>query len=245
MQTLKFLAFSCIHCPLQDNAFVDWMLGKIGEHRPDVVVHLGDGREANSASKWPSEYDWTLEDEYESHNTFLASVRKEAGDASLVMLEGNHDDNIRAIGRIDAGLRSLCLPEKHEPELKHWKVLPYTYSQRGIYRIGSVTFGHGYEAGQNADEAQSLLLGMPYGLWIGGHTHRPQHVTQVFKTKAIPLPYWYANAGCGRVMETDYMQRKRQHQWGQGIVVGESQPLKSPRMSKTWDAHLELFRMYE
>jgi predicted phosphodiesterase len=244
--TKKFIAFSCVHCPLEDGEAVEWMLGKIREHKPDVVVHLGDGREAASASKWPSEHTWTLEDEYQRHNTLLANIRKAAGDkAKLVMMEGNHDDNIRAIGRINSQLRSLCLPEMHEPELKNWRVFPYTYSQRGVYRLGSVSFAHGYEAGQNSDKAQSVLLGMPYGLFVSGHTHRPKHITQVMMTQAIPLPYWFANAGCLRTMDCDFMERKRQHQWGQAVVVGESRETKSPRMSKTWDAHTEIFRMYE
>ena len=161
------------------------------------------------------------------------------------MMEGNHDDNIRSIGRIDPGLRSLCVPEKHEPELKHWKVFPYTYSKRGIYRIGSVTFAHGYECGLNSDEAQGYILGIPHGLFVSGHTHRPKPVTQGYKTKAIPLPYWHANVGCMRNMECNFMQRKRQHQWGQAIVVGESKPSKSPRMTRTWSAETQFFRMYE
>ena len=243
--TKTFLAFSCTHHPLQDDSAIDWMLGKIDEYKPDVVVHLGDGHEAASASKWPTEFDFDLKDEYAAHNQFLADIRSVSGKAELVMMEGNHDDNIRAVGRIDKQFRPMLTPEQWEPELKHWKVYPYVYSSRGVHSLGNVHFFHGYECNQSSDKFQTVLLGKPYGLGVSGHTHRPKHVEQVHMTQAVPLPYWFANAGCMRTMDCDYMERKRQHQWGQAIVVGESRITKSPRMSRTWDARTEIFRMYD
>ena len=63
-----WIAFSCPHVPLQCDAAIDWMLGQISDLSPDVIIHLGDGHEADSASRWPSEYDWSLEDEFVGHN---------------------------------------------------------------------------------------------------------------------------------------------------------------------------------
>jgi predicted phosphodiesterase len=245
MKATKFLAFSCPHCPLEDRAAVDWMIGRIEDEKPDVIVHLGDGHEADSASKWPAENDWEIRDEWESHNGFLERVRKAYPKARRVFLPGNHDDNFAQIGRIDNRVRNALHYRDHEPALAHWEQpAPYVYCRRkGVFRIGQVTFAHGYECGANSDEMQSILLGVPFGLFVSGHTHRPTPlVGRARRSANVPLPYWFANAGCLRDLKPAYMQRKRSHLWGQGVVIGEAMPLKSPRMSRQWEARVEIFR---
>ncbi len=247
IDTKSFLAFSCVHCPLQDAEAVDFLLHTIGKLKPDVIVHLGDGHEADSASRWPNEYDWSLSEEFKSHNEFLKSIRKASPKSRRIFLPGNHDDNLQSINRIDIRLRNLCDYNEHEPELReHWEQpINYVYSRRrGVWRLGQVTFCHGYEASASADELQSILLGMPYGLFVGGHTHKPLDVTQAYKTRSIPLPYWYANTGCMRDMKPVWMARKRTHQWGQAITVGKASIVKSPRMSRQWDAQTIIFKSY-
>ncbi len=64
---VKFLAFSCPHFRIQDNEAISKLLDGIALFKPDVIVHMGDGHEADSATKWPSSYTFTLEDEYTSH----------------------------------------------------------------------------------------------------------------------------------------------------------------------------------
>ena len=246
----KFLAFSCTHCPLQDNEAIEWLIQQIRQHKPDVIVHLGDGHEMASCSRWPNEYDWDLELEYVEHNRILRNVRKAAPkDARLLFLPGNHDANLLAVGRLDKRYRNLLDYRDHESEFieKNWEIpTSYEYNkQRGVFRLGQVTFAHGYEAGQNADEFHTLLLGVPYGLYVGGHTHRPMAPTRAFRTKAVPLPYWYANAGCMREMNPDWMKRKRSNLWGQAAVLGEVSILKSPRVNKNWNAETRIFRMKE
>jgi predicted phosphodiesterase len=247
-ERVTFLAFSCPHCPLEDKEAVDWLVQEIAGRKPSVVVHLGDGHEADSASRWPSEYDWPLSEEFKAHNEFLRRVREAQPSARRVFLPGNHDANLQAINRIDKKLRDLCDYRIHEDELKHWEQpCDYVYDRhRGVFRLGQVTFGHGYEAAANADEVQSITLGSPYGLWVGGHTHRPLPVTQARKTQQIPLPYWYANAGTLRdIWDVDYMTRKRRHLWGQAIVVGDVVVTKSPRMSRQWDAETVVRTMFD
>lgn len=246
----RFLAFSCPHVPFEDAAAIAWLHSKIQEHKPDLLVHLGDGHEADAASKWENEHDtpFTLKDEFDHHNELLKSLRKSApANCRRVFLPGNHDDNIMAAGRIDKRIRDLCDYRLHESEFRdgNWKIpCEYVYDRkRGTFRIGQVTFSHGFEAGNSSDEMQSILLGVPFGLLVSGHTHRVQHVQRAYKTKQVPLPYWYANPGCMRDMKPEYVKRKRTHQWGQAIVVGEASDLKSPRVSKEWSAHVEVFRM--
>jgi predicted phosphodiesterase len=247
----KFLAFGCTHVPFHDPAAIEWLSEKIGEHKPDVLIHLGDLEEADAASKFPSEYNFDLDDEHQAAHDLLGKLRRSAKkDCRLIRLPGNHDANIDEEMRINKKVRKLCSfkrwrPEEGEAESKHWHVpCEYTYDRKkGVYRIGQVTFCHGYECGANSGEFQSILLGTPYGLYIDAHTHRPIHVTRAYRTKQVPLPYWYANVGCMRDLKPKFVERKRTHQWGQGIVVGEATDLKSPRVSREWSAHTEIFRM--
>jgi 3',5'-cyclic AMP phosphodiesterase CpdA len=230
------------------------MLGRIRHHAPDVVVHLGDGHEASAASKFEDEEKTELKEDFAEHNQFLETVRTTAELAAdgkpvqCVFLPGNHDDNILAMGRIDKHIRSCCDYREHEPELKEkrWEMpAKYVYDRKlGTFSIGQVTFAHGYEAGQSSDEFQSILLSQyTHSLFVSGHTHRPVHVTRSLRTKAVPLPYWYANAGCLRDLKPGYVARKRTHLWGQAIVAGEAQLISSPRTTRQWDAQTEIFRM--
>ncbi len=244
-----FAAFSCWHAPLVDKAAFNWSLRMIAERKPQVIVHLGDGLEADSASRWPSEATWTLEDEFESFNDHLRAVREVAGDAELVFIEGNHDANLLAANRIDKRLRGMAdyRNSPYVPELQYWDTKTrYKYSRRyGVYRLGPVAFTHGFEHARNAGEAQSFLLGDPYGLLVWGHTHRPSAPRRIYKGD-IPLPYWETNVGCLRnIDDVGYMERKRRHAWGQAMLFGETAITKSVRMSKNWDAELLVYRMFE
>jgi len=248
----SWLYFACPHCPLEDKEFYEWLLFHIGSRKPDVIIHGGDGHEADSASRWPSEYDWDLKHEFNSHNEYLKGIRKASPKSRRIFLPGNHDDNMLTLNRIDRKLRSLCDYREHEPELEYWEQpCTYTYSRdKGVFRLGQVTFAHGYEAGVSADEIQSITLGIPYGLYVGGHTHRPREVSQAMRTRAVPLPYWYANAGCARnIKDVPYMERKRRFNWGQGIVVGESANWRYEQsfmpQSPQWKAETVIFRMYD
>jgi predicted phosphodiesterase len=246
----KFVAFSCPHCPLQDKEAVDWLLGRIDGLRPDVVVHLGDGHEADSASRWPSEYTWGIKDEFKAHNAFLRDIRKVTRRGTrLVFLPGNHDDNFQAVGRLPDKLRGALdyRDAVHEPELaEHWEIAAeYDYHRtRGVFRLGQVAFAHGYEAGVNADKFHAVMLADPGGLYVGGHLHRPtMGIQRASLTAAVPLPYWYANPGCLRNLSPQYMRRQRKHNWGQGLVHGECNPLARGRIKPDWKAHVEIFRM--
>lgn len=249
MTTKTFLAFSCIHCPLQDKDAERWLLDQIAIRRPDYVIHLGDGHEADSASRFPSEYTWTLRDEFESHNNFLRKVRIAYEPAERIFIEGNHDANLLTVNRINKKLRGLCdiYDGKNEPELTtYWNIgTKYEYSSRGIFRLGQVTFGHGYSSAALADEQMTLELGIPYGLWVGGHTHRPIPVTQARKTQRIPLPYWYSNAGCIRTLKPEFAKRMRTSQWGHALVYGEFRELNELTFSREWAAETVVYKMSE
>jgi hypothetical protein len=244
---LKVLAFGCTHFPLQDDEAISRLLEEISAYKPDVLAHLGDGHEADAASKFPSEYKFTLKHEFEQHNKFLRSARLAAPkNCRRIFLPGNHDENILAPCRIDGKLRDLCDWRLLETEFadKHWQIAcDYSYDRKkGCVRIGQVTLGHGYEAGQNADEFHSILLGVPYGLYVGAHLHRGQEPTRAYRTKGVPLPYHYMNVGCLRDLKPEFVKRKRTHQWSHGCAKIEVADIKSPRVSREWSAELVSFR---
>lgn len=256
---VKIVAFSCTHCPVQDKQAIKWLCSQIADFKPDVLVHLGDWMEADAASRWPSEETYSLEEEIAEADRVAVEIHDAAPEAERVWLLGNHDKNILDKGRIDGKVRSMCdfrrpqfddSGEQINKNLLGWKIVAdYHYCRtRGVVRFGQVTLAHGYEAGTKADENHSVLLGCPMGLYVGGHTHRPTHVTQAIKSAGVPLPYWYANAGCLRDLSPHYMRRQRGFQWGHGCVLIEADtrvgPHKSLRMSRRWTAETKIRGMF-
>lgn len=256
---VSYLAISCVHSPLQDNQSLGVVGDRIEEYKPDVILCLGDQFEADSASRWSSEYSWDLEHEFAEGNKVLRNLRMANPDAQCILLPGNHDDNLLSIDRIDKKVRGLCDWRRPQYTAKgtlindeivnHWKIpCDYVYHRsRGTYRIGSTVFAHGYECGAGSDRVQSVTLGWPHGLFISGHTHRPTEgpPKRAQLTAKVPLNHWYLNAGCMRKMDCDYMARKYQSTWGHGIITGWSVPINSPRFSKSWDAYCEVIKCYD
>ena len=178
MNTERFIAFSCTHCPVEDPEAINWLISRIEEYKPSLIVHLGDGLEADSASRFPAENDWDLKTEFDHFNGLLFNVRSAApDDAACVFLEGNHDANLLEINRIDKRLRGLCdwRDTKNVPEMDNWLTpTKYRYDRRkGCYRIGQVVFSHGYEANASAGKFEAVHFCNEFGLYIHGHTHRP------------------------------------------------------------------------
>lgn len=256
-RSVSWLAFGCVHVPLHDRNATARLCDRISTYRPAVVVCLGDLFEADAASRWPSERPWSLEDEYRAANALLRDIRRAAPNATRVFLPGNHDDNILAWARLPQKVRDLCDWRRrlhgadgawiNEELLTRWRrPARYLYCRRrGVWRIGQVTFAHGYETGINGDETHSILLGVPNGLYVGAHTHRPTPVTQAKRTGTVPLPYWYCNVGCLRDLKPPYVARRRTHAWGHGWVVGEAMPVRSWRASREWSASLEVVSTYD
>jgi len=248
-----FAACSCFHTPFQSEESVSWMLGKLEEFQPTTFVCCGDLFDASAVSVHPHEYEHALEVEFEEGSSILKRIMAVIPKANYVWCLGNHDDNIRVSDprRSPYQLRSLLNWNNHrefgETFLK-WNQIPYRKDTRGVYKLGNnVCFSHGYDAGVNSDELETLQLAMITGgqawkLFVRGHTHRPtSHVMQCHKTKRIPLPWYYANVGTMGPLKPDYMKRKDSSQWGAGMIVGETN-MSSPRRPSCseWDAHMEL-----
>ncbi len=254
MNTATFVAASCIHVPYHSEEAKDWLLAKLEEIKPTHFVLLGDLFDAVSVSVHPNECTHTLEEEYEAGSQYLADVRKALpAETELVWCLGNHDDNIQTKDprRTKSGQRSLLHWNKHREfgdEFLKWKQIPYVKGPRGVYRLGPVRFFHGFDAGMNSDEMETLQMvhaikDQAYSLWIRGHTHRPTpYVTQCRRTQKVLLPWYYANAGTLGPLKPDYMHRKDSGMWAHALVQGECN-LSSPRRpsAKDWSASVEHF----
>lgn len=249
---IRWVAFGCSHAPRHDWAAIDFVRDQILDHKPDLVIHLGDLLEADAAARFDNEESWELEDEYREGDAILEYIGRAAGSARKVFIPGNHDYNIEATGRIPKKLRSLAAYRRNLKTLamnggEWYHGAEYLYDRaRGVYRIGQVTFAHGYEAGVQADRNQAITLGVPQGLLVSVHTHRPKQVQQAMMNASTPLPYWFANAGTTRdIVDVAYMDRKRRLMWGQACVVGEASPNSGLAYGPEWSAETRVFRMYD
>ena len=252
MKTAKFLAVSCIHTPYHSEEAQEWLLSVLSDEKPTHFILLGDLFDAEAVSVHPSEYEHTLEDEYEEGHKYLSSIMETLPKKTeFVWVHGNHDDNILAMDprRSPRGLRSLLSWNRHEefgPLFRKWKQIPYRKSERGIYRLGQVCFYHGFDAGANSDELESLQMAMMLGghawrLFVRGHTHSPTPAAmQCRRTRRINLPWFYANAGTLGPLNPYYMRRKDSSRWGAAIVRGEA-ALYEPRRASAadWDCQVE------
>lgn len=248
----RWLAFGCTHAPLHDEDAIEFVCEQIEEHQPDVVVHLGDLFEADAASRWPSEYQFTLEDEFRAADEVLRHIRGAKPDARRVYIPGNHCDNLGRAQRIPVKHRSLVQLDKH-PELNrelltHWE-RPAKYvvcPEASSYRLGQVVFAHGVKANETADNWHAHFYCHDFGLYVGAHTHRPTSPTQAKIGRSDYVNRWHANAGCTREMDPEYAKRSDTRRWGQAVVVGEADERalsKAPRRSRCWAAETRIFKM--
>ena len=177
----SFLAFGCSHNPLIDETAEDRLIDVISETNPDYVICLGDLHEADSASRWPSEYTFTLEDELSDVDRFLARIRKASPSSKRIFIEGNHDANITALNRIPRKIRGLC--DYRRPQftddgvmingefLNEWtRSAVHVYSYNHAFRLGQVGFVHGFETSNAGIKRQAVTMSHEYGLLVHAHT---------------------------------------------------------------------------
>jgi predicted phosphodiesterase len=252
--TAKFVAASCVHVPYHSEEAKDWLLAELETIKPTHFILLGDLFDAAAVSVHSDEFYHSLEEEYEAGSAYLEEIRKVLpAKTELVWCLGNHDDNIQAKDprRTQQGQRSLLHWNKHKEFgdiFLRWKQIPYVKGPRGIYRLGSVRFFHGFDVGVNSDELETLQMvgaikDQAYSLWIRGHTHRPTpHVMQCKRTQKVLLPWFYANAGTMGPLKPEYMHRKDSSTWAHAFVHGECN-LSAPRRPspKDWSAVVEHF----
>jgi len=247
----RFLSLSDIHVPTTDWDALEWAYDQIKEFKPDVVVLNGDLFEADAASRWPSEAEHDLLDEFIEAAMVLEGIRKVAGRGTrLVFLPGNHDANIGAPNRLSKKVRRVTNYKQNKHVAAALEAWEHDFQYISIpkhctFSLGQVTFLHGFKSNASSDKAEALQYGNEWGLVVRGHTHRPCEVTRV-RHYSTPINRWYANSGCLVQLDPppDYVARKDTQEWGQAIVRGEAAvDLKSPRVGRYWDAETVIRRL--
>jgi len=226
MPEYKFVAISCLHAPITHEGYFDWLLDLLCEEQPDVFVNLGDWYEGLAGSRHAKDprHNWSLMDEHRYVAAQAKALNEVLGDAHKVWLAGNHDDNAFGIhaDRIPPDLREVAQWRSHSfvaDELESWHIID-DYSHGRRWNLGQVSFGHGCPVTDASAKDEAYQYGVPYGLDIRGHTHRPESVTQCRERK-VHLPYWYANPGTGADWDRmHYMDRQSKALWGRGAIVG-------------------------
>lgn len=246
----SFVAFSCIHAPLQDESAFAAMLEVLAREQPDVVVHLGDGHEMSWASRFDDSGEVSAVEEYEVHNHLLGRIRKASPKSRRIFLPGNHEWRLHS-PRIEPSIRQALHWTRHEPELEHWdQPIDYLHCRhRGVFRLGQVVFCHGFSSSNLGVKREASTLCREFGLYVHGHTHRHTQngtVERIMASANWPLYLWRANPGCLRELDAaSYMGGQDKTLWGHGVVVGRAQVLKSPRARRCWDARTEVFSTYD
>ena len=246
---VSFLAFSCLHAPLHDEAAVDNLIELLAKEQPDCVVHLGDGMEMAWASRFEDAGEVDALAEYNSHNDILKQIRKASPNSRRVFLPGNHEWRLHS-PRIEPSIRAALAWRIHQPEMQHWEE-PCRYlncRHRGVFRLGQVTFCHGHSCSASGVKKETTTMAREWGLYVHGHLHRPTQPgppERVMATTSWALNWWRANPGCLRDLSPEYMIDLDKSLWGHGAVVGRAQLIKSPRARRCWDCRTEVFRMYD
>lgn len=236
-----FLAFGCVHRPIHDEAACQWVIREIRERQPNYVVNLGDLIDTACLSSFEQTGDEAaLISEYESAGEFLQQVKDARPRARKVWTQGNHDE--RPFRKKWNKLAGLLDYRKRIAEAKDWQHFDYEYRPESVFRIGQCSFYHGFTAGRNTCKNESVKLGIPYGLTVSAHTHRPHPVHRI-SMGVTPLPYWMVNPGT-LIGKADYMKTLDSSLWGQGIVYGKCRPdVTGLAIRQYWEAEMLLRKM--
>ena len=249
----QFAAISCTHCPYQSERAIAKLIEELKGRKLTHFIHCGDVVDAEAASVHNDNepVGHTLIEEYKVAAHMLSRIRKALPeDCKLVLLDGNHDDNIQRPDsrRIKYDLRELCNPRKMEgvaEEYKRWEHVAYRMGSRGCYQLGAVIFSHGFSTGANSDELEAIQLAMACGghahrLIVRGHTHRPVPPTQCKRSARVKLPWHFCNVGYMAFEERPaYTHRFDIQAWGRCVLFGQCQLGRLGRMGKdSWQAAL-------
>lgn len=214
----SWAAISCTHRPVHDTDYCKWAVKQVKSIQPDILVHLGDLFDVKCLSRFAKAGSPTLKQEYESGSEFLVQLHEAAPKATRVFLMGNHE--YRIFREENLLVSDLLDMRKHIPELKHWKVYDYLYDPSYVYRVGQVTFSHGFSTSAGAMKREVLSLTYPNGLYVHGHLHQGHGPEQIM-AGSLALPYWKADAGCGiEYTPTSYFAQWNLGKWSRGLLHG-------------------------
>ncbi len=231
------IVFGCTHMPFSDKKYCDWLIDKVGEVQPDVLVCNGDLFDQAGLSKFAKHNVPTLEAEYQAANQFIQRLN-ELHDPTVkksVMNMGNHCS--RCLREEYGTLSSLLDYRKHVSEMSHWDTSrQYRRRVKDTFQFGQVTIYHGFEVSQAGIKREATNLATLGGLVIGSHTHRGMGPTMLTAGGNLPIGISYCNTGCGISDDVQYFQTWNVSEWNRGLVLVNANTERRNRNTPFWNA---------
>lgn len=217
-----FVFASDLHGDHQHPDAVEALLKFCSIFSPDVRIFGGDLFDFRAIRRAATEA--------EKNDSMAADV--EAGLAFLrdykphVFLRGNHDERIWDVARTtqhglirDAAEQGIKDIEKACRKNKT-RMLPYD-SRSGVYRLGKLSFIHGYHSGVYATKKHAEVYAEPGGCVLHGHTHSIQSASIVRYGGAHGR-----GVGCLTYLDPDYNRHQtaklgHENGFAYGVVDGK------------------------
>ena len=118
------------------------------------------------------------------------------------------------------------------------EMVAYKLDRKHTFRLGQVSFHHGASCAAQGDRDEAMLLGVPWGLHVRAHTHRPVDVTRCMLGSKIPLERWAGNVGTLSELKPQYADKSNRAMWGGGLMIGVTAVGQSARSRPQWKAKL-------
>jgi predicted phosphodiesterase len=215
------------HIPYHDKRAWAVVLEVARELRPDILVHIGDGLDCYSISRFRKDPDRVrfLRDELEEGRTCMRELEQAAKARQLVYCEGNHETRLPRLiaDKVPALHRLVSVPEYLGLREHGWEWVPYKQSKR----IGKMSFTH--DVGRWGTYASRWTLHDAGTNIAFGHTHA---LRTWFEGTTHEGPKVALNTGwLGDVEAVDYKHRdkaRREYQHGFGVVYQQPDGLIYP-----------------
>jgi hypothetical protein len=128
-------------------------------------------------------------------------------------MEGNHEERFRRPGNVDWALWRLVEPTYwFELSRRNIQWVPYSNRDKDIYRIGKMSFIHGFSCSEHAVKMEATS----FGCVVHGHTHR----IAMFQPRACGVAHTGFNIGCMCQLDLDYASTGRPRGWAQAFGFG-------------------------
>ncbi len=217
-RTVRVLAYGCEHAPFTPERHIRWLLERIAEWKPDIVVHLGDRFEAVGGTVHDSnEFDHDQRDEYEAAAATSERVRKACPDTTqFVWVLGNHDERYQhylwqKLGELN-GVEDFELENLIKKRVTGIKFI----TDKRIIKANDLNIVHGHEFASSIISPVNIARGLYFRAkanTICGHHHRSsEHTEQNIEGKIVTT--W--SVGCLSELHPQYMPI---NSWNHGFCM--------------------------
>lgn len=232
----KWIYASDLHGDMQQGNVVDELYEFTEKFKPDVKIFGGDLFDFRAIRRGATatERADSMALDVELGLEFLNKWKPD------VFLRGNHDERLWDTAKYagDGLVRDHAQEGVRQIETKckliKCKLLPYSVNE-GVYRLGKLSFIHGFHAGMYATKRHAEVFADEGGATIHGHTHSIQQASIARHGGANGF-----GAGCLCQLDMEYNRHftsrlMHQHGWGYGFVnKNEYHYFQARKMGERW-----------